>query len=134
MEETLEKTKETLDEMQNIVGETISKFDEILRGKIKYQAIIILKPYVLKGNKKINTDIDYLIDKIQIQMANFCNVLKTEKVGEKELAYSVQNYNKGYYLSIDFNGTKSLEDVNRIEKIFRNEDYVLKFITVRIED
>lgn len=126
--------EETLDKMQNVVDETISKIDDILRARNKYEAVIILKPYHIKGDKKINVDIDYIVDKLKTQMSNFCNILEVEKNGEKNLVYSVKGYETGYYLLIYFNGTKSLEDVNRIEKIFRNEDYVLKFITVRMED
>ena len=57
---------------------------------------------------------------------------KTEKWGIRKLAYRVIKYNEGQYILLQFNAQP--ETVKEIERRMRVADFVLKFITVRIDE
>ena len=51
--------------------------------------------------------------------------------GAKKLAYEIKKKARGYYVRLDYCGTGVL--VNEIERFFRIDDRVLKYMTVLIE-
>ncbi len=57
---------------------------------------------------------------------------KTDKWGVRKLAYRVTKYNEGQYILLQFNAQP--ETVKEIERRMRVADFVLKFITVRIDE
>jgi len=52
--------------------------------------------------------------------------------GSRKLAYEVKKKTRGYYVRLDYCGTGDL--VNEIERFFRIDDRVLKFMTVQLAD
>jgi small subunit ribosomal protein S6 len=56
---------------------------------------------------------------------------RTEKWGTKRLSYPVKKKVRGYYVRLDYCGDGTL--VNEIERFFRIEDRILKFMTVLLE-
>ena len=54
-----------------------------------------------------------------------------DKWGAKKLAYEIKKKVRGYYVRLDYCGTGVL--VNEIERFFRIDDRVLKYMTVLLE-
>jgi len=59
-------------------------------------------------------------------------VVKVEKWGKRKLAYEIQKHSKGYYVLIDFVG--KVDVVNELERNFKIDDKILKFMTVKTHD
>lgn len=57
---------------------------------------------------------------------------KIEELGIKKLAYEFQKQKEGYYIEFSFDGT--CEDVVKLERYYRINNNILKFINVRCED
>ena len=51
--------------------------------------------------------------------------------GNRKLAYPIKKKSRGYFVRIDFCGTGSL--VDEMERFFRIDDRVLKYMTVLVE-
>ena len=58
-------------------------------------------------------------------------LLKTDKWGRKKLAYEVQKFSEGYYTLFEMNAGPKL--VAELERRFRNNDAVIKFMSVRLD-
>ena len=58
-------------------------------------------------------------------------LLKTDKWGRKKLAYEVQKFSEGYYTLFQMNAGPKL--VAELERRFRNNDSVIKFLSVRLD-
>jgi len=59
-------------------------------------------------------------------------VVKIEKWGQRKLAYKIKKQTKGYYIFIDFVGVGAI--VTELERNFKIDDRILKFITVKKKD
>ena len=59
-------------------------------------------------------------------------LLKTEKWGRKKLAYEVQKFSEGYYTLFEMNAGPTL--IAELERRFRNNDSVIKFLSVRMDE
>ena len=59
-------------------------------------------------------------------------LLKTDKWGRKKLAYEVQKFSEGYYTLFEMNAGSNL--VAELERRFRNNDAVIKFLSVRMDE
>lgn len=59
-------------------------------------------------------------------------LLKTEKWGRKKLAYEVQKFSEGYYTLFELNAGPTL--IAELERRFRNNDSVIKFLSVRMDE
>jgi len=59
-------------------------------------------------------------------------IVKIDNWGKKSLAYKIKRYREGYYvvLSIDGDGGTIAE----VERRFRVTDYIIRFISVRIDE
>ena len=91
----------------------------------KYEAVIILNP-----NLSTKVD-DFLKDFDKLLTDNSFNILKTEDVGRRQLAYSIANHNKGHYILFNLEGdpSKLLEIETKIkynESIIRHLFLVVK--------
>lgn len=93
----------------------------------KYESVIIINP------KLEEKDIKETIDKYQKMMKEFAkkDVIVNE-IGEKKLAYEIQKNKTGYY--VIFNFYSKYENIAELERNFRIDDNVMKFITVRQEE
>ena len=58
-------------------------------------------------------------------------LLKTDKWGRKKLAYEVQKFSEGYYTLFEMNAGSTL--IAELERRFRNDDAVIKFLSVRMD-
>src|SRR5512145_3435628 len=58
-------------------------------------------------------------------------LLKTDKWGRKKLAYEVQKFSEGYYTLFEMNAGSNL--IAELERRFRNNDSVIKFMSVRMD-
>ncbi|MDJ0720326.1 MAG: 30S ribosomal protein S6 [Desulfobacterales bacterium] len=59
-------------------------------------------------------------------------VVEFDEWGARKMAYEVKKKKRGYYLRVDYCGTGEL--VNEIERQFRIDDRVLKYMTILLED
>ena len=58
-------------------------------------------------------------------------LVEIDEWGAKKLAYEIKKKSRGYYVRLDYCGTGIL--VNEIERFFRIDDRVLKYMTVLLE-
>ena len=77
----------------------------------KYEAVIILNPNL---SSKVET---FIKDFEKLLSSNSFNIAKYEDVGRRQLAYSINNHNKGHYLLFNIEGDpmKLIEIENKIK-------------------
>ena len=68
--------------------------------------------------------------KVLIQQHNGLQVM-VDEWGTKRLAYEIKKKTRGYYVCLDYCGSGTL--VNEIERFFRIDDHVLKYMTVLLD-
>lgn len=90
-------------------------------NKYKFESIIIIKPELEKEVRNI----------ILAKVSEIVENLTIEDIGLKELAYEVKGNKKGSYLL--FNFEDSAEKIEILEDYYRQNDNILKFITVRLD-
>ena len=88
----------------------------------KYESIMIL-------NQKVE---DKDVERITDEIATLIKVTHTDILGLKKLAYEIKGNTEGYYIDLYFNGTT--EDVGTLEKYYREEENVIKFLTIKVEE
>ena len=91
----------------------------------KYEAVIILNPNL---SAKVG---DFLKDFEKLLKDNSFSIVKTEDIGRRQLAYSINNHNKGHYIIFNLEGdpSKLLEIETKIkynESIIRHLFLVVK--------
>lgn len=92
----------------------------------KYESVIIMKPTMSDEERKNQ------LKKYKEFLEQFSSRPVTiEDLGKKRLAYEVKNNKEGYYAIFNFYG--KTEDIVDLERKYRIDDNVLKFITVRQE-
>ena len=92
----------------------------------KYESIIIIRP-------TLNQDeINKLLNKYKEQYESLSNKpVAVEDLGKKKLAYEVQGNSEGNYAIFRFSAQN--ENFVGIERNYRLDDNVLKFINVKLE-
>ena len=77
----------------------------------KYEAVIILNPNLSSKVTTFTKDFEKLLN------SNSFNIVKYEDVGRRQLAYSINNHNKGHYLLFNIEGDpiKLIEIENKIK-------------------
>lgn len=92
----------------------------------KYESVIIINPSVdeegIKALTKKYTDI----------INNEGKVESVEEIGKKRLAYEIQKNKEGFYTIFNFEAKPEL--IAELERNYRIDDSVMKFITVKKED
>ena len=114
-----------LDNINNKIDELkkeIIKLEEQAKHIHNYTSIIILNVSTSLQDFKI---IRENIDKI-IEIQNF------EDLGIKKLAYEIKGQKEGYYIKFDFEGIG--EDVTSLEKYYRLENNIIKFLNIRSDE
>ena len=91
----------------------------------KYEAVIVLNPNLSSKVDNFKKDFEKLLKD------NSFNILKTEDIGRRQLAYSIANHNKGHYIIFNLEGdpSKLLEIETKIkynESIIRHLFLVVK--------
>ncbi len=93
----------------------------------RYETIYILRPSL--GENEITTIIENTNQLIKdVDGA----IISLQKWGMKKLAYLIKKENQGYYVYCDYTATP--EVVAEIERKFRIDDAVLKYLTVKLAD
>ena len=91
----------------------------------KYEAVIVLNPNLSSMVDNFKKDFEKLLKD------NSFNIVKTEDIGRRQLAYSIANHNKGHYILFNLEGdpSKLLEIETKIkynESIIRHLFLVVK--------
>ena len=91
----------------------------------KYEAVIVLNPNLSTKVDSFKKDFEKLLKD------NSFNIVKTEDIGRRQLAYSIANHNKGHYILFNLEGdpSKLLEIETKIkynESIIRHLFLVVK--------
>ena len=92
----------------------------------KYQSVIIINPSVDEEGMKT------LIQKFTDIINNEGKVESVDELGKKRLAYEIKKNKEGYYVIFNFEAKPEL--IAELERNYRIEDRVMKFISVRKED
>lgn len=89
-----------------------------------YEALFLI------DNTHANMEWDNVVKHIHdILQKNGSEVLKTEKWGEKKLAYKIKNHKRGTYLLIHFNAKNTA--IATIKRDFQLSDYIIRSLIVR---
>ena len=59
-------------------------------------------------------------------------VVKVENWGKKSLAYKIKRFREGYYVILNIEGDGSV--ITELERRFRVTDYIIRYISVRIDE
>lgn len=92
----------------------------------KYESIIIVNP---KLNEKQQNEIENKYKKI---INKNRNVISIENIGKKRLAYEVKKNKEGIYIEINFTSEASF--IAELERQYKIDENVIKFIVIRKED
>jgi len=93
----------------------------------RYETIFILRPNV--GEEEINKVIESTTEIILDEKGT---IIDLNKWGMKKLAYLIKKESLGYYVFCDYAATPAA--VAEIERKFRIDDLVMKYMTVKIAD
>ena len=91
----------------------------------RYETIYILRPNL--GEEEISTVIENTNAIIQQEKGT---IIELNKWGMKKLAYLIKKESLGFYVYCDYAGTPAA--VAEIERKFRIDDAVLKYMTIKI--
>jgi len=93
----------------------------------RYEQIYILRPSL--SEDEINNVVE---NTNQIILSENGSIISNDKWGMKKLAYPIKKELQGYYVFCDFAATPAA--VSEMERKFRIDDSVLKYLTVKISD
>ena len=92
----------------------------------KYEAIIIL-------NANLSSKVDiFLKDFEKLLKDNSFNILKTEDIGRRQLAYSINNHNKGHYLIFNLEGD-SLK-LSEVENKIKYNETIIRYLFISVKE
>jgi small subunit ribosomal protein S6 len=92
-----------------------------------YEQLIIVEP------KATEEQINAVVSLVEEVVKNGGGTVeKVDKWGVRKLAYRVKKQSEGFYILIQF--TAEGETVKEIERRMRVEEYLIKFISVRIDE
>ena len=92
----------------------------------KYESVIIINPSVDEEGIKA------VIAKYTDIINNEGKVESVNEIGKKRLAYEIMKNKEGYYTVFNFEAKPEL--IAELERNYRIDDNVMKFITVKKED
>ena len=92
----------------------------------RYETIVIIDPD-LSGEGR-----EPLLDRLRQLVSDQGGILvEIDEWGAKKLAYEIKKKKRGYYARIDYCGNGAL--VDEMERFFRIDDRVLKYMTILLE-
>jgi len=91
----------------------------------RYESIFIVRPSLS------DEDTAKVIDKMKGVVEKSGTVMKVENWGRKKLAYEVKRERKGTFVYLNFEAKGDV--IGELERSYRLEDSVLKFLTVRLK-
>jgi small subunit ribosomal protein S6 len=93
----------------------------------RYETIVIIDPDL---SKEVEAPI---LERVNDLIPQYKGVLiETDDWGTKKLAYEINKKNRGHYVRLDYCGGGAL--VQEMERFFRIDDKVMKFMTVLLDD
>ena len=93
----------------------------------RYETITIIKANIAED------EIDTILDRMgKIIQEENGEVLKVDKWGLRKLAYLIKKEQQGYYILTEYAGTPAA--VNEIERIFKIDERILKYMTIKLQD
>ena len=93
----------------------------------RYETIFIVRSNIAED------EIDAVINKTSsIIEGDGGIIIRIDKWGLKKLAYLIKKESQGYYVYLDYAGVPA--SVSEIERIFRIDDKVLKYLTIKLAD
>ena len=92
----------------------------------KYESVIIINPSV------DDEGIKALIKKFTDIINNDGKVESVDELGKRRLAYEIAKNKEGFYIVFNFEAKPEL--IAELERNYRIDDSVMKFITVKKED
>ena len=92
----------------------------------KYESVIIINPSVDEEAMKA------LVTKYTDIINNEGKVESVNEIGKKRLAYEIMKNKEGYYTVFNFEAKPEL--IAELERNYRIDDSIMKFITIRNED
>ncbi len=92
----------------------------------KYESIIIINPSIEEEAMKA------IISKYTDLINSEGSVEKVTEMGKKKLAYEIQKNKEAYYVVFNFESKPEL--IAELERQYRIDDKILKFIVVKVEE
>lgn len=93
----------------------------------RYETIFILRPSL--NEEEINTIVD---NSTSIIKGEEGQIIELDRWGMRKLAYPIKKEPQGFYVFCDYSGTP--EAVTEMERKFRIDDAVLRYMTVKTAD
>lgn len=124
--------KQELEELKKNNMEEMNMMKKCYREKEigimkKYENVVIINP------KLEEKEIKETIEKYKNMIQGFSGKEpKVEEIGEKKLAYEIKKHDTGYYAI--FNFYSQPEDIAELERNYRIDDNIMKFIVVRMDE
>ncbi len=92
-----------------------------------YEMVYILRPTMS------DEEIEAAIEKVNSYVKRFNGeVLKVDKWGKRQLAYPINDYDKGYYV-LEYLKTNDSKFVRNMEGFFRINEDVIRFLLFRLK-
>lgn len=92
-----------------------------------YEVMYIAQPDSTEEDvSKLNDGIQKLVE------AEGGNVVKLDNIGRRKLAYEIKRKTEGHYVLFEIEG--SGKEIAEIERRFRVNDAVMRYITVRVDE
>ena len=92
----------------------------------KYEAVLILNPNLSSKVEEFNTEFNKLLSD------NSFKVVKLEDIGRRQLAYSINNHNKGHYLLMNLEGEPS--KLLEIETKIKYNESIIRHIILTVNN
>ena len=92
----------------------------------KYESVIIIKPSLEEKEQ------NEIIEKFESLIKENGELEKTDNLGIKKLAYEVKGNKEGLFVVFYFES--EFDFIQELEKQYRIDDNVIKFIVVKMED
>lgn len=93
----------------------------------RYETTFVLRPSL--NEEEINTVIERTTT---ILTANSGKIIELDRWGMKKLAYQIKKESQGFYIFCDYCSTP--EDVAEMERRFRLDDGVLRYMTIKLNN
>ena len=93
---------------------------------MKYEILFIVRPDL--EEKAVKDTFKKFED---ILVKNGAKVLSDKEMGQKELAYEINNHKSGYYLLINVEATSNA--INEFERLATLSEDVIRHITVKLD-
>ena len=92
-----------------------------------YEVVFVAAPTLA------SEELDGFIDHIQtVVESKNGKVVKIDNWGKKSLAYKIKRFREGYYVVLTLDGDGST--ITELERRFRVTDYIIRYISVRVDE